>query len=133
MMSQSTQLDHPAHDKSTASDMHSPVLKTPMELLELIANQTGPSDLVNLALSCRKVYSAANKALALHHNRKTLYTIVNIRIFTGMTQVAHPVDLLQKIRQDERIAVYPRTLQISYQDNSQLTQGPRFAKSALEW
>ena len=112
--------------------MGTPLEAFPIELLGNIANQAEPSTIVNLALSCKTVHAAATKALVLHHNRKVLYTNLEIKIFPRYILSAHPIDLLHRICQDRRVATYPKSLDVKYFRASEIAQGRKFANGALD-
>ena len=85
-----------------------PLLGLPNEILGFIIDWVDPGDLNHFAESSPLLKRLATHALEVHHEREQEYT--DIGVFNGFHIGQHPLQLLEQICADPRVAWYPRSL-----------------------
>ena len=91
-----------------------------MSALLALANETlldiiedvRPDDLLNLALSCKRMLALSQECLELHGRRSKTYASVKFHGCPRHDNDSHPLALLRDIFNDWRIAFYPRSMTI---------------------
>lgn len=94
----------------------SSLLVLPTEMLQNIIDRIGPDDLVNLSVCCKLLKGAAERHLLEHRERIKAYSRLRYSGSFRHGDVDHPVELLREICLDERIALYPKRLDIMYDE-----------------
>lgn len=91
------------------------ILNMPAEILLMILDHVCPDDLVNLVLSCRRVYKYASKHLSAHKEYIYRYSNVVINEFVQpwkpkIYPIKHACVLLYDIQQDHNVKYYVRII-----------------------
>ena len=83
------------------------LLNLPNEVLSQVVAGLTPDDLINTALSCKKLYNFCkdNGDLERHTNHQKTYTLFNLGLH-GMD----PIELLEKLNEDWRVAHYVKAV-----------------------
>ena len=80
-------------------------------LLEIL-DDIRPKDLLNFALSCKRMLALSRECLELHGQRSRTYALVKFHGCPRHDNDSHPLALLRDIFDDWRIAFYPRSMTI---------------------
>ena len=88
-----------------------PLLGLPNEILGFIIDWVDPGDLNHLAESSPLLKRLATHALDVHHEREQEYTEIGV-LGCLEHQFQHPLQLLEQICANPRVAWYPRSLKI---------------------
>lgn len=98
----------------------SKLLNLPNELLEQVVAGVTPDDLINAAVSCKTLYRFCQKNgdLKRHLDRQKAYTVLNLG-----SQGMDPIDLMEKLNEDWRIAYYVKAVHFKCPKT-----GPLFAR-----
>ena len=84
------------------------LLDLPDEILRMFANQAGHGDIVNLALSSRRMLALSNNALQRHNNNRDAYLPIRFGdVQQSPYPLRNPLHVIREIIRDAEVAFYP--------------------------